>query len=201
MKKFVLLLLGVLLCLTPIGCNQTPAETENSDSSLTVESAPIGEDASSWVEFPLGETQGYSVAISGLHGLPIKFHTDGFENVTIHIRAQDGVFSVKHNDVSFLSDLFGDAFTVSDTSSIHWEPYHFENGARGDFFAEGECFIDAVFYSAEHIVGYAVIKIYSKQPGAFYPTLTEAISYPPIDGGYQNISETYVFTQIENAKR
>lgn len=71
----------------------------------------------------------------------------------------------------------------------------FHNGTRME-----NIYIDIIIRSGEHITGYAVIHMKPYYDGAFQSVVIESVSYPQVDGEYQDIPQEYVDAQIRNAK-
>lgn len=79
-----------------------------------------------------------------------------------------------------------------------------ETGKKRIGICQGErienIYIDIIVRSNDHITGYAVIHIKPANKPGFQSTLLTSVSFPQIDGEYQDIPEEYVQQQIQSVK-
>ena len=72
-------------------------------------------------------------------------------------------------------------------------------------YAANKVYADMVVRDGDNIIGYAVIKIYTHDPEdqhvrTFGAVLLQSVSFPLVNSEYQNVTEEYVKSQIEQIK-
>ncbi len=105
----------------------------------------------------------------------------------------------------------GDHFTAENNQRMYWVPYtktfdhdnrEYENA--GTFMGE-QAFADIIIRADDYIVGYAVIEFYGDAEtfskngvySRYYARMLKIVSFPQVDGRYQNVSEHYVNEQFQ----
>lgn len=110
-----------------------------------------------------------------------------------------------------MKTYLGDHFTVKNNQRMYWVPYTmtFDQDNReyetSGFFMGEQAFADIIIWADDYIVGYAVIEFYGdadtiSQNGhysRYYARLLKTVSFPQVEGEYQNVSERYVNEQFQ----
>jgi hypothetical protein len=113
------------------------------------------------------------------------------------------------------TSYLGNHCKINTNHTIYWSPYDrkFDYDKREVIsvpgrFQEDRDFVDIIIRADDYIVGYAVIEIFAdpeysgNRPGCndrYYARLLETVSFPPVEGKWQDISKAYVkgeFQQI-----
>lgn len=97
-------------------------------------------------------------------------------------------------------------FTSKNPVTIYWKAYAvLDDGSYLP--AEDTSYLDIVIYEGDAITGYAVIMIQktydvsSNLANGYYAALLESRYFPCVDGKYQDVTEEYVRSIIEEVKR
>ena len=149
---------------------------------------------------------GWNSGLSSIPGLPLTLSIDANNypdsKITFDICVEDGSF-IK-NDSHWIScspsqniELFkndqplGKSFVIDNQSTIFWTNHEISQNynAVSGYFKGDKTYVDIIIKADDHIIGYAVIKIYCAIPAALHyqASVVETISYPLLDGKYQNI--------------
>jgi hypothetical protein len=119
----------------------------------------------------------------------------------------------------YLYYYFGQHFTVDADTTIYWKPLafdyeymrvQFEKG-NNDLsqtyrelpYPEGPVYVDIIIRAANHIVGYCVIEITVDSAvtgvyaNVFSFEIVSMISFPQVNGQWQNVTDQYVYNQIQ----
>ena len=140
------------------------------------------------------------------------------EKISYQVSASAGVFA--NNDLHGYTQDWFSTLTCENFSTFRW---NLVNGAGADWYDEKyDCsFVKIVIYCENHIVGYAVIRydrLYTDEwaklnpemekhyahldapipVDIYYCTLIKSVSFPKIDGEYQNVTKKYVTTCLDN---
>lgn len=120
--------------------------------------------------------------------------------------------------VAIFMRYYGQNFTVGIDTPVYWEPngfdyavmeqaikdgnHDFESAYKDFDFEESPSFIDVIIRADEYIVGYCVIAIYEididdHPDRRFSFELVSMMSFPQVDGRYQDVSERYVMEQFQ----
>jgi hypothetical protein len=156
----------------------------------------------------------WSLTMNSIPGLPVHLtipaEQDLCDDLSFHISVNCGRYLTQ--DSQFYIQILGSDFTAKKDSLIFWEPSgtdYYENDAYDHVYT------NIVIYSGEHIVGYAILhfeRIYFDEmktlvsPGladryegrdneptsAYHMEVIKSVSFPKVDGKYQNISMSYV---------
>lgn len=151
---------------------------------------------------------GWSSGINVVRGLPIKldFQNNDFlgADISLDIYVDQGSFycskpSPYNHEASdiigYYYENLGRDFTVPNGTTLYWVDFYSQSGEM----ASGDLYVDIIVREGNIIVGYAVLKIFEVEHHVFFAQALEIVSYPKVDGAYQNIPRKYVKRQIENA--
>jgi hypothetical protein len=97
--------------------------------------------------------------------------------------------------IGYYYENLGWDFTVPNGTTLYWVDFYSQSGEM----ASGDLYVDIIVREGNIIVGYAVLKIFEVEHHVFFAQALEIVSYPKVDGTYQNIPRKYVKRQIENA--
>ena len=179
------------------------------------------------IELPL--SYNWAPNINVVPGLPLNLSLDesGFEgmNITFEVTVSDGSFRQKW-PVDFSKSEYeaqkgkylGTQFTVKNDHTIYWLPWVWkENKAKKEFvlqdtYADYGAYVDIIIRADDLIIGYAVVEIYAvneilvtpegyKIASPYSARILEIISFPKVDGEFQNVSESYVEGAIAKAHK
>lgn len=162
-------------------------------------------------------------ATSSYVGIPIHLSVASedfpFDKITYSLSSTAGVYA--NNDRrGYTADWFA-TITCENDSTVRWDLMH---DTSADWYEPrfDHCFSKIVIYCQGHIIGYAVIyynRLYTDEWAkmhpemerfyahlekpvpldVFYCALIESVSFPKVDGKYQDISEEYVQERMEKA--
>lgn len=156
-------------------------------------------------------------------GIPIRLSVAAedfpFDKITYSLSCTAGVYT--NNDRHGYTADWSDTITCENDSTVRWDLMY---DAGADWYDPrfDHCFSKIVIYCQGHIIGYAVIyyhRLYTDEWAKMHPemepfyahlekpvpldvfccALIESVSFPKVDGKYQDISEEYVQERMENA--
>lgn len=159
---------------------------------------------------------GWSLAISSRPGLPLKLSMPENPNIVFDVTISDGQFILWElsNGVSTPSTqditYLGSSFSIGNDTTLYWNNMSVVPDAQtGENTVERymgtEAYADIVMRDGENIIGYAVIKIYTvdieNAPAQHYQAIMlKSVSFPKVNGTYQNVSDKYITSEIEHVK-
>ncbi|MDD2959383.1 MAG: hypothetical protein PHR92_12820 [Lachnospiraceae bacterium] len=140
---------------------------------------------------------GWSLAMNSYPGLPLKLSLPEYPNATFDVTISDGEFFLWElgKSTQNITEL-GSSFSVDNGTTLYW------SNAR---YMGTEAYANVVMRDGKNIVGYAVIKIYTADienaPAQLYQAIMlKSVSFPKVDGKYQNVTDKYVASEMESAK-
>ena len=149
-------------------------------------------------------------------GIPTQLSVEtedfAFDQISYSLSATAGVYADNVRQ-GYTSDWF-ETITCENGSTVRWSLNH---DADADWYDNkfDQCYSKIVIYCTNHIIGYAVIRydrLYTDEWAEIYPeiaphyahldepvpvdvfvcTLVASVSFPKVDGTYQEVSEAYV---------
>lgn len=205
-KKYKILLSAICLALIvlivipiALGINRKHVMAE---SLLSVTCFTLTDDSMEEIELKesilLPREADWTMAINVVPGLPLELsYPDEYVNFTV--RTSDGVF---RNNVNGESKFYGKEVELPNNSTIYWN--NLSDNNENELLFNITSYLDIIIRSNEHIVGYAVIKIYPitefKQGHVYSAKMLKSVSFPKVDGEYQNISLDFIESEILNIK-
>lgn len=154
------------------------------------------------IEMPV--EYGWSQEVSCVPGLPFKLSMADWPNATFDISVDGGHFVLWVDDKIIPMDS---TFSVNNDTNIYWVDYldETETESHVGTYAANKVYADMVVRDGDNIIGYAVIKIYTHDPEdqhvrTFGAVLLQSVSFPLVNSEYQNVTEEYVKSQIEQIK-
>lgn len=140
----------------------------------------------------------WTMAINVVPGLPLELsYPDEYVNFTV--RTSDGVL---RSNINGESKFYGKEVELPNNSTIYWN--NLSNNNENVLLFNITSYLDIIIRSNEHIVGYAVIKIYPitefKQGHVYSAKMLKSVSFPKVDGEHQNISLDFIESEILNIK-
>lgn len=183
--------------------------------TLTASAASLDEDTT--IEFPSEETiimqEGIEVpitynwnpAMSSRPGIPLNLSAPGYQNTTFEVSVDGGELLLweEDNTITHMST----PLYVENGTTIYWSTLSQSTSGSVETMEHSPAYIDIVILEDTTIVGYAVVKIEldhldstTKDPYTYYATLVKSISFPKVNGGYQNITYEYVRMEMEQLK-
>ena len=183
--------------------------------TLTASAASLDEDTT--IEFPSEETiimqEGIEVpitynwnpAMSSRPGIPLNLSAPGYQNTTFEVSVDGGELLLweEDNTITHMST----PLYVENGTTIYWSSLSQSTSGSVETMEHSPAYIDIVILEDTTIVGYAVVKIEldhldstTKDPYTYYATLVKSISFPKVNGGYQNITYEYVRMEMEQLK-
>lgn len=195
---------------------------------LSVKVCATNAHTSTYMEAPLEEgvmvpENAFVATTNSYVGIPIHLSVTAedfpYEQITYSLSATAGLYADSER-MGYTSD-WHTTITCENDSTIRWDL----TGHAGANWYEplfDHCFSKIVIYCEGHIIGYAVVyynrlytdewaqmhpemeKFYTHldQPvpiDVFYCALIESVSFPKVDGKFQDISEEYVHERMNNA--
>lgn len=221
--------LAACLCLIVVTSFMVPrlsdyTDHDNSPSSnivtapgfltLTASAASLDDDTT--IEFPSEETiimqEGIEVpitynwnpAMSSRPGIPLNLSAPGYQNTTFEVSVDGGALLLwEDNTVTHMSiPLY-----VENGTTIYWSSLSKSTSGSVETMENSRAYIDIIIREDTTIVGYAVVKIEldhsdatTEYPCTYYATLVKSVSFPKVNGSYQNITYEYVRMEMEQLK-
>lgn len=140
----------------------------------------------------------WTMAINVVPGLPLELSYPD-EYVKFTVRTSDGVL---RSNINGESKFYGKEVELPNNSTIYWNNLSDYN--QDELLFNITAYLDIIIRANEHIVGYAVIKIYPvtefKQGHVYSAKMLKSVSFPKVDGEYQNISLDFIESEILNIK-
>lgn len=181
--------------------------------ALTVRAvSPGGEEAGS----PAGEEivmqEGVEIAL-GSHWNPAMSSRPGIPFTLSAPECPDAAFEVSADGGALL--LWEDGgitpaespFSAGNGAVIYWSSLTQSADGSVELYENDTTYIDIVIREGENIVGYAVVGIYANgsdagdaQAFTYHAELLKSVSFPAVDGDYQNVTPEYVSSEIAKAK-
>lgn len=105
------------------------------------------------------------------------------------IFSNDGFQPLPNSSDDLQERQYPTSLSVPNGTQIYWQ-----NITETDLFAGEHAYVDIIIWADDHIVGYAVVDIYLADPASlsFGAAILESISFPTINGEFQDISQAYV---------
>lgn len=222
--------LAACLCLVVVAsfmvpCLSNDTDHEKSPSShivtapgfltLTASAASLGDDTT--IEFPSEETiimqEGIEVpitydwnpAMSSRPGIPLNLSAPGDQNTTFEVSVDGGELLLweEDNTITHMST----PLHVENGTTIYWSSLSQSTSGSVETMEHSPAYMDIIIREDTTIVGYAVVKIEldnldsaTEHPYTYYATLVQSVSFPKVNGSYQNITCEYVRTEMEQLK-
>ena len=194
--------------------------------TITAYAQTPGENGEQWEECELVEgvellSDSWSELMSSLPGIPFRLSCEAFPDATFELTVdggefllwpcydlsvEDGVLVFHPIQVDGPSMVYlGSACTAQNGDTLYWQNWmlsvHSGDGLPEIFYGR-QAYIDIVVRDGSHIIGYAVIKLYRPDEGSvqYCSALLKSVSFPLVDGSYQDVTEDYVQTQLQQIK-
>lgn len=139
---------------------------------------------------------GWLPGLNSLPGLPIKLSSSDYQDVSFEVSADGGQFVLLDEDGG--STPLSSPFVAENNTLLYWQAA--EEGP-----VPSCVYVDIIVRDGDAVVGYAVLQL-STAPSEqesdpfYYVVLRKAVSFPRLDGAYQDVTEAYVRAAIEEAK-
>ena len=155
------------------------------------------------IEVPI--TYNWNPAMSSRPGIPLNLSAPGYQNTTFEVSVDGGELLLweEDNTITHMST----PLYVENGTTIYWSSLSQSTSGSVETMEHSPAYIDIVILEDTTIVGYAVVKIEldhldstTKDPYTYYATLVKSISFPKVNGGYQNITYEYVRMEMEQLK-
>ena len=179
----------------------SPADVVTTSGFFTVTACAASSDEELVMEegIPLPTDFCWCLAMSSQPGLPLQLNAAGHPEAVFSVSVEGGSLLLWENDQITTVES---PFAAEDGTTIYWNCLM---PAGEDRFAEytGEtAYVRFVIREAGHIVGYAVIQIYTDSPEneaipLYCAKLLKSISFPQVNGEYQKIAEQYVSGKMD----
>lgn len=140
----------------------------------------------------------WTMATNVVPGLPLELsYPDEYVNFTV--RTSEGVL---RNIINGESQFVGKEVELPNNSTLYWN--NLSDNKEAKILLNITSYIDIIIYANEHIIGYAVIKIFPVTEftkGHVYSVkLLKSASFPQVDGEYQNITIDYIESEMIKIK-
>lgn len=183
--------------------------------TLTASAASLDEDTT--IEFPSVETiimqEGIEVpitynwnpAMSSRPGIPLNLSAPGYQNTTFEVSVDGGELLLweEDNTITHMST----PLYVENGTTIYWSSLSQSTSGSVETMENSRAYIDIIIREDTTIVGYAVVKIdldhldsTTEYPCTYYATLVKSVSFPKVNGSYQNVTYEYVRMEMEQIK-
>ena len=183
--------------------------------TLTASAASLDDDTT--IEFPSEETiimqvgievpitYNWNPAMSSRPGIPLNLSAPGYQNTTFEVSVDGGELLLweEDNTITHMST----PLYVENGTTIYWSSLSQSISGSVETMEGSRAYIDIIIRENTTIVGYAVVKIEldnldstTKNPYTYYATLVRSVSFPKVNGSYQNITYEYVRTEMEQLK-
>lgn len=156
------------------------------------------------IELPV--EYGWSLAVNSRPGLPIKLSMREYPDITFDISISNGRFLLWGPKTKGMN-YFGSSFSVGNDTTLYWNNSQTNQSGKGggESYMGSQAYADIVMRDGKNIVGYAVIKIFTDDldnaPAQHYQAIIlKSVSFPKVNGHYQNITNKYVASQIQRVK-
>lgn len=153
--------------------------------------------------------------------LSVKDAYDSSDNISFHVTVDGGGYYVGNDGgpslYPGLLDILPAQFTVPNNTTIFWDMTY--DAASGEYFLyEGTAvYTTIIVYDGSHIIGYTVLKFSRLTWGelggdnnklsddslsnSYQFEMTDSVSFPKVNGEYQNITLEYVNACIKNVMK
>lgn len=151
----------------------------------------------------------WSLAMSSRPGIPLKLSAVEHPDTTFEVSADGGELLLWNEDeITHVTS----PFYAENGTTIYWaslSPTVDPQTGEREFepYTENKAYIHIVLQEGENIVGYAVVEIYTDDLGRdagqikmYYAKLLKSVSFPKVNGSYQEITNQYVESEIKQIK-
>lgn len=152
----------------------------------------------------VAQEYGWNLAISSSPGLPLNLSIADYPNATFDVCVEGGRFILW--DLARVTYL-DSAFRVGNDTTIYWTNLSNipDSGTDVQRYTGTQTYVDIIIRDGDHIIGYAVIKVYTPdtehQPiQSYYALLLQSVSFPKVNGNDQDVTEEYVLAAMEQVK-
>ena len=152
------------------------------------------------IEVPI--TYNWNPAMSSRPGIPLNLSAPGYQNTTFEVSVDGGELLLwEDNTIKHLPT----PFYVENGTTIYWSSLSQTASGSVEIMEDSQAYMDIIIREDTSIVGYAVVKIEldsaTECPCTYYATLVKSVSFPKVNGSYQNITYEYVRREMEQLKR
>ena len=142
----------------------------------------------------------WSPSMDGRPGFALKLFDSQNHSATFEVSVDGG--SLLLWDASGMIEILESPADIeNDGTTVYWS--NFGKTAEENFIGD-KAFITVLTRENDHVLGYAVIEIYTDGENGgewYYSELIKSVSFPKNDdGSYQNISDKYIASQVEQIK-
>ncbi len=131
-------------------------------------------------------------------------------NVTFEVSTLHGTLVRNYHNrekyASYTEAVAGKSTVVANGETLYWEGFEFDsNGETGKMVGKDTIvYVDLIIKANEHIVGYAIFEIVALggayEGSARTGKLVSTVSFPMVDGCFQQVTKEYVQEEIANYK-
>ena len=154
------------------------------------------------IELPLNYD--WNPAMSSRPGLPLTLSAADYQDVIFEVSADGGELLLwEGGEIIPVSS----PFKAENYTTIYWTALYQTDNGSVDLYTGNRAYINIMLYEGNNIVGYAVVEIRTEdafdaaeQTYMYYAKLLESVSFPKVDGNYQQITDEYVESEIERIK-
>lgn len=142
----------------------------------------------------------WSPSMDSRPGFALKLFDSQNHSATFEVSVDGG--SLLLWDASGMIEILESPADIeNDGTTVYWS--NFGKTAEENFIGD-KAFITVLTRENDHVLGYAVIEIYTDGENGgewYYSELIKSVSFPKNDdGSYQNISDKYIASQVEQIK-
>lgn len=149
------------------------------------------------MELPLDYS--WSPAMSSRPGLPLELCAPDHPEAAFAVSAEEGTLLLWENaEIQYMET----PLYAENGETIYWTSLSQADDGGFTTYTGRTAYIRITIYEGEHIVGYAVVQIYAANQEedplpAYRARLLQSVSFPRVNGGYQQITEEYVQAEMD----
>lgn len=138
----------------------------------------------------------WTMATNIVPGLPLELSYPN-DQAMFSIRVSDGVL---RSSINGKTQFVGQEIELPNKSTIYWNNIDFNENNESNLILNITCFVEVIIRVEEHIVGYAVIKIFPvtefEQGHVFSAMMLKSVTFPKIEGANQKIILDYIESEM-----
>ena len=154
------------------------------------------------VEVPVNYN--WTPTMSSRPGIPLNLSAPEYPNAIFEVSVNGGELLLwEEGKITQIESPFN---TGNDTT-IYWTSLSQTSKGSNELYIESEAYINIIVREEEHIVGYAVVEIYTnnldneaKQNYIYHAKLLKSVSFPKVNENYQEITKEYIETEMQKIR-
>lgn len=149
------------------------------------------------IDVPVNDN--WNLAMSSRPGIPLKLSSLDHSDLVFEISVDGGELLLwEGGKITHLDS----PYNALNNTTVYWTSLTQTNKGEFERYNQNDAHITILIREGKNIVGYAVVAIHTAEleedpTQTYYAKLLKSISFPKVNGKYQNVTDEYVANEIE----